>query len=136
MKTTAPQYAVVYSGPHYGRRHRVLARHDGPTRRVTVQDITSGDIRVVPACDVEPVPAPKPAAQPSPFVNPSALRPGCTVTWGRGLQPRTFVFIRQKEGKCVFRCDDYRGFDGPNDPGLVTMSRVRVIRECRNPLAA
>lgn len=46
------EYVYIYQpGPGYGRRHRVLARKDG---RVTVANITTGEILVVHHSDTEP----------------------------------------------------------------------------------
>lgn len=50
--SAAPRFAIVYTGPHYGRPHRVL--HDDG-RRVTVLHAPSGAVCTVSICDVETV---------------------------------------------------------------------------------
>lgn len=45
--------AVLYSGPHYGRLHRVLSIAAGIIPTVTALHEPSGEVVTVPFCDVE-----------------------------------------------------------------------------------
>lgn len=46
-----PEFVFVYTGPHYGRRHRVMAR---PAGLLVVCHVSTGDVITVHPCDTEP----------------------------------------------------------------------------------
>ncbi len=70
-------------------------------------------------------------------MKPTLLKPGDEIT--RTGSPHTYVFVkripaeRSPSGrtKNIFRCDAFRGLDGPEDEGLVEMSDYEVSRRCK-----
>jgi hypothetical protein len=69
-------------------------------------------------------------------MKPTLLKAGDEVC--RTDSKHVFVFVRRIPGerstsgrpKNIFRCDAYRGLDGPKDEGLVEMSDHEVSRRC------
>jgi hypothetical protein len=63
-------------------------------------------------------------------MRPTLLKPGQQVV----CDGRMMLFVRRDKGYCarpgvnVFRCDDYRGLNGPADDGTCTMTDYRVSR--------
>ena len=70
-------------------------------------------------------------------MKPTYLKPGDEVL--KTGSTYTFVFVKRisandsSSGKSqnIFRCEAYRGLNGPNDEGIVTMSDYEVSRSCR-----
>lgn len=63
-------------------------------------------------------------------MKPGNLQPGHAVVYdGR----RRMVFMRKGDARdeYVFQCDDYRGFDGPDDQGFVTLTGRQIRQQCR-----
>jgi hypothetical protein len=69
-------------------------------------------------------------------MKPTLLKAGDEVC--RTDSKHVYVFIKRIPGersmsgrpKNIFRCDEFRGLDGPNDEGLVEMSDYEVSRRC------
>jgi hypothetical protein len=67
-------------------------------------------------------------------MRPTLLKPGMTVlSEGVFGPPREMLFLRRERQPCraalnYFRCDAYRGINGPTDDGTVTMTDYRVSR--------
>ncbi len=65
-------------------------------------------------------------------MRPTSLKPGDKVRFA-GID-RVLVFVKRTPGngptpaKNIFRCDAWRGLDGPNDPGLCEVSDYEVAR--------
>ncbi len=70
-------------------------------------------------------------------MRPTLLKPGDEIT--RTDSHHTYIFVkripaeRSTSGrpKNIFRCDAFRGLDGPDDEGLVEMSDYEVSRHCK-----
>lgn len=69
-------------------------------------------------------------------MRPTQLKPGDQVC--KVGSKHTYVFVRRivsgrstsGKTKNIFRCEAFRGLDGPNDEGLVEMSDYEVSRHC------
>lgn len=69
-------------------------------------------------------------------MRPTRLSPGDEVY--KTDSQHTYVFVKripaERSASCkpknIFRCDSFRGLDGPNDEGLVEMSDYEVSRHC------
>ncbi len=70
-------------------------------------------------------------------MRPILLIPGDEIT--RIDSTHIYVFVKRIPAdqspsgrpKNIFRCDAFRGLDGPKDEGLVEMSDYEVSRRCR-----
>ena len=80
-------------------------------------------------------------------MKPSLLKSGQRVVVVSDLgAPREMIFLRRlrpgreiplgQGAECLFRCEDFRGLNGPEDPGLCTMTDARVVRTVRLAPAA
>jgi hypothetical protein len=73
-------------------------------------------------------------------MRPTSLKPGDKVRFD-GIN-RVLVFVKRVPGrgptpaKNIFRCDAWRGLEGPNDPGLCEASDHDVIRRATPATAA
>jgi len=69
-------------------------------------------------------------------MRPTQLKPGDEVYCAGSNH--VYVFVKRipserspsGKPKNIFRCDAYRGLDGPNDEGLFEMSDYEVSRRC------
>lgn len=55
-RSSSSDFAYFYSGPHYGRMHRIESRSVSIPRTVTGVHEASGQVVTVPFCDVEYIP--------------------------------------------------------------------------------